>query len=116
MNERFKTFGEFWPFYLGEHAKASTRAVHMLGTLGGVVVFAAAIVTRRPWLIPGALVLSYGLAWLTHFTNENNRPATFSHPLWSFLGDWKMLLLAITGRLPSEIQRLVADRHSGRAA
>ncbi len=104
--ERFKSFGEFWPFYLGEHAKPSTRAFHFLGTLGGVAVFVAALVTRHYWLIPAALVASYGFAWVSHFTIEKNRPATFAYPLWSFLGDWKMLFLAVTGRLPREARAL----------
>ena len=46
-----------------------------------------------------ALVPGYALAWMGHFFIEKNRPATFSHPLWSFMGDWKMLALMVTGRL-----------------
>jgi hypothetical protein len=116
VNERFKTFGEFWPFYLGEHAKASTRALHIAGTLAGAIMGLAAVGMHRLWLIPAALIISYGFAWVSHFTIEKNRPATFTYPLWSFLGDWKMLFLAITGRLPSELQRLGIDHHSGRTA
>ncbi|HSI06021.1 MAG TPA: Mpo1-like protein, partial [Myxococcota bacterium] len=30
--ERYRTFGEFWPYYLGEHARGSTRVIHFVGT------------------------------------------------------------------------------------
>jgi len=113
VSERYKSFDDFWPFYLGEHAKSATRTLHMIGTLGGLAVFIAALTSRHWMLIPAALVLSYGFAWVSHFTIEKNRPATFSYPLWSFIGDWKMLFLGLTGRLPGELQRLGIDHHGG---
>ena len=32
---RYQTYGEFWPFYLGEHNRAGTRALRLLGTVLG---------------------------------------------------------------------------------
>lgn len=104
--ERYTSFREFWPYYLGEHAHGSTRILHFVGTTVGAALFVFAIVTQTWSLLPVALVASYGLAWLSHFTIEKNRPATFTYPLWSFLGDWKMLGLALTGRLGRELARL----------
>jgi hypothetical protein len=114
--ERFKSFGEFWPFYLGEHAQSLTRNLHFVGTATGVTILALALASAHYWLLPVALVASYGFAWLSHFVIEKNRPATFTYPLWSFLGDWKMLFLAVTGRLPRELERLGVGRNNGRAA
>jgi hypothetical protein len=37
-----------------------------------------------------ALIQGYAWAWIGHFLIEKNRPATFTYPLYSFLGDWKM--------------------------
>jgi len=37
-------------------------------------------------------------AWIGHFFFEKNKPATFTWPLWSFMGDWKMAFEIITLR------------------
>jgi len=95
----FKSFSDFWPHYLGEHSKPATRALHCVGTLIAVGVVVSFIAIGRWWLFPLALVPGYALAWVGHFFIEKNRPATFTHPLWSFMGDWKMLALMLTGRL-----------------
>lgn len=100
MSERqFKSFAEFWPYYLSEHGKPTTRALHCIGSLLAIAVVVAFIVSGRWWLFPLALVPGYAFAWIGHFFVEKNRPATFTYPLWSFMGDWKMLALMLTGRL-----------------
>jgi len=100
MSDRqFKSFEEFWPYYLSEHTKGVTRFLHGLGSLAAIGVVVLVIAIGKWWLFPLALVPGYGLAWIGHFFVEKNRPATFTYPLWSFMGDWKMLALMLTGRL-----------------
>jgi hypothetical protein len=43
---------------------------------------------------------------MSHLFIEKNRPATFTYPSWSLLGDLKMWLLTVTGRMPAELRRL----------
>ena len=102
---RFASFAEFWPFYLGEHSKSLTRALHFAGTNAALALVVATIATGRASLLLAALAVAYGLAWVSHFFIEKNRPATFRHPLWSFAGDWKMWALMWTGRLDRELRR-----------
>jgi len=96
---RFKSFAEFWPYYLREHSQSTTRVLHGVGILAALTVAAAVIAIGKWWLFPLALLPGYGLAWIGHYFIEKNRPATFDYPLWSFMGDWKMLALMLTGRL-----------------
>lgn len=107
MSERrMETFAEFWPFYVGEHSKPGTRALHVAGSSLGLLFVGLAAARRRPALLLAALAAGYGFAWVGHFFVEKNRPATFRYPLWSFLGDWKMFALTCRGRMGAEIERL----------
>jgi len=103
---QFSSFDDFWLFYLGEHRQKSSRALHYLGTVFANLLLIYFIWQQMWALIPLALVFGYGPAWIGHFFIEKNRPATFQYPWWSFMGDYKMLYLAATGRLASELEKL----------
>jgi hypothetical protein len=105
MAERFSTFGEFWPFYLREHAQPATRAVHVAGTWTAVTVLLFGLLVGPWWLVLVALVVGYGAAWVSHMAIERNRPATFTYPTWSLLADLRLAWLAATGRLTAELRR-----------
>jgi len=107
MNEP-RTFAEFWPVYVMAHSQLLTRVFHSVGTLIGWSLLLAAIVLRRPWLILAALLVPYALAWFSHFFVEHNRPATFGHPLWSWLADQKMVAMVLAGRMGHEVKRCSA--------
>ena len=112
MAERaYKTFDEFWPFYLGEHSKSITRTLHFIGTTIALIDVASAIALREPRFLIAAPISAYGCAWVSHFFLEKNRPATFTYPLWSLRGDFKMLALMATGKIGAELTRCkVVDR------
>lgn len=99
------SYGEFWPLYLRDHRQPATRLLHVAGTLGGLGLLLAGMVTGPWWLMLLAPVLAYGLAWTGHFWVEHNRPATFRHPIWSLRADFHMVGLAVTGRLKAETDR-----------
>jgi hypothetical protein len=105
MASRFQTYAEFWPFYLGEHAKRSTRVVHYVGTIGSTVALVVALATRDWWLLLAVPFFGYGPAWFSHFFIEKNRPATFQAPVWSLISDYRMCGLFLTGRLGNELMR-----------
>ena len=103
--DRFKTFEEFWPFYLQEHSKPATRLMHFIGTTLALLLLIGSVVLLKPVLILAGLFVGYLFAWLSHFFIEKNRPATFKYPLWSFIGDWKMWFLTLTGQLNSHLKK-----------
>jgi hypothetical protein len=94
----FRTFEDFYPFYLREHANRISRRLHFIGTSMAVTLLIAALATRWWGLIPVALVQGYAFAWVGHFFFEHNKPATFRYPRLSFMGDWHLWWEILTGR------------------
>lgn len=94
--EKYNSFKDFYPFYLKEHAKKGNRITHFIGTslaLGFIVV---GLINLNPYFLLFALLIGYFFAWVGHFFIEKNRPATFTYPLYSFLGDWVMFFELLT--------------------
>jgi hypothetical protein len=99
MKREYKDFKDFYPFYLEEHSNRTCRALHFAGTwlVVGIVVWT--IYSGNPWLLLWAPVAGYGFAWVGHFFFGKNRPATFSYPLYSFMGDWVMWKDIMAGKV-----------------
>lgn len=96
---RYTTYSAFFDFYLSEHSRPLTRALHYMGSACGIAALVTVVWTGNPvWIVAG-LVAGYGFAWIGHFFVEHNRPATFRYPLWSFAGDYHMFFLWLTGQL-----------------
>ncbi|MEX0923566.1 MAG: DUF962 domain-containing protein [Rhodovibrionaceae bacterium] len=105
MQRKANSYAEFWPSYLAEHSRPATRSLHFAGTGLGLALLAAALLTQVWWLLPAALVSGYAFAWIAHIAVEHNRPATFSHPLWSLISDFRMFFIWLGGRLETELSR-----------
>jgi len=95
----YPSFGAFYPFYLSQHADRTCRRLHFLGTSLGLAAAICAVLMLNAWWLVAGLVAGYAAAWVGHFFFEKNRPATFSHPLLSFLGDWVMWKDMLTGKI-----------------
>ncbi len=104
-SQEFRTYEDFFTFYLAQHADAGNRRMHAVGTLLGLLVAIAAFLTHHPWYALLWIPLGYGFAWTGHYLFEKNKPATFGHPLWSFISDFRMLGLMLTGRLSARMKR-----------
>ncbi len=109
MAERITSYAEFWPYYLREHARAATRTLHYAGTALTFVALALAIAWGGWWWL-AVPIAGYGFAWGAHYGVEHNRPATFRHPLWSLVSDYRMFFLWLTGRLGPHLDRAGVSR------
>ncbi len=111
----YESFSAFWPYYLQEHARPKTRALHYAGTSLVVLLALGAAATGNWWLLVALPVAGYGFAWLGHAAVERNRPATFTYPAWSLLADFKMWWLWLTGRIGAELARagVAEERRNG---
>jgi hypothetical protein len=99
-------YSEFWDFYVQQHSKPLTRLLHFAGTSLGIGLLIFFIAIGRWYLFPLFFIVGYAFAWFAHFVVEKNSPATFKHPLWSFISDFKMMWYMITGRMAGEVERV----------
>ncbi len=97
--QAFKSFAEFYPFYLSEHSDVTCRRLHFVGTSLALVCLLAFLWTFKVKYILYGLLIGYGFAWIGHFVFEKNRPASFKQPLYSFMGDWRMWYEILRGRI-----------------
>lgn len=95
----FKSFREFYPYYLSEHSNLTCRRLHFIGTCGVISILVLFFFTGNLLLLSLLPVIGYGFAWVGHFGFEKNRPATFKHPFYSLLGDFRMFWDILTGRV-----------------
>lgn len=103
--KRYESFEEFWPFYVREHSNKTNRRLHFVGTSLAMGCVATGVLTGRLLPILAAPLAGYGFAWVGHFMIEGNRPATFTYPKWSFIGDFKMWSLMASGKMDAEVER-----------
>jgi hypothetical protein len=102
----FRSFSEFYPYYLSEHKDPVCRRLHYIGSTLVLAILATLVVTGLWgywWLM---LVAGYGFAWVGHFKFEHNKPATFKYPFYSLAADWVMYKDFLTGQLELKLQKL----------
>lgn len=110
-----RTFSEFWPGYLAAHSDPRTRTLHIAGTAVGLLCAAVFLVTLNPFWVFTGLLSAYGAAWVAHAVIEKNTPKTFSNPWWSLRGDFRMLRLAVLGRLEEEKRNVATAANAARS-
>lgn len=106
---RVHSFADFWPHYVAAHRKPLNRALHYVGTSSALGCAAAGVLTLGPLWFLAVPVVGYGAAWIGHFFIEGNRPATFGQARYSLMGDFKMLGLALRGKMADEVTRLLGS-------
>ncbi|RLA61586.1 MAG: DUF962 domain-containing protein [Epsilonproteobacteria bacterium] len=97
--KEYKTIKDFYPYYLSQHANKTCRRLHFIGNLMAIILFISFLRTGVWGYLIGAPLVGYIFAWIGHFGFEKNRPATFKHPLKSFICDWIMFKDILTRKI-----------------
>ena len=100
LEKQYKTFRDFYPYYLSQHTNPTCRVLHFIGSSIVLAALVVAFITRNAWWLAAMPLAGYGFAWVGHFFFEKNRPATFTYPLYSFAGDWVMYYQLLMGKIP----------------
>lgn len=102
--KRISSFREFYPTYLREHSNSTCRALHYIGSFLVLAVLFFAVFTAQYKMLWALPLIGYGFAWVGHFFIEKNRPATFTYPFYSLLGDWVMFKDFLTGKISKKLK------------
>ena len=103
------SFADFWPDYVRAHSRPRTRILHAIGSALAIVAVVLAFAVNI-WFLLAAPIVGYAFAWYAHFFIEKNKPATFSHPLYSLIADYRMLFLMMAGRMDQEVLRCCPEK------
>lgn len=99
-----KSFADFWPYYVRQHAQAKTRLLHAVGSVLAIVMLGVSFAVNL-WFLIAVPLVGYAFAWYAHYFVEGNKPATFGHPFYSLIADYRMLFLMMAGRMDEEVER-----------
>ncbi|WP_028694848.1 DUF962 domain-containing protein [Pseudomonas cremoricolorata] len=96
---RFRSFKEFYPYYLDEHRDRTCRRLHFVGTTLVIALLAYGIGSGNWRVLLAVPVAGYGFAWVGHLFFEKNRPATFTYPFYSLIADFAMFRDILRGKV-----------------
>ncbi len=98
-SQKYQSFAAFYPFYLSQHSNRTCRALHFVGSGLVLLVVAYSFWSGQLMLLLLTPVIGYGFAWVGHYVFEKNVPATFTYPIYSFMGDWIMFKDILFGKI-----------------
>jgi len=96
---RYRSFDEFYVYYLSCHSTPWNRRLHFFGILGSLACLTLFLATVEFWLLAAVPLVGYGLSWIGHFALEGNRPATFDNPIYSLFADAVMFKDILTAKI-----------------
>jgi hypothetical protein len=99
MTKEYTSFKQFYPFYLSQHQNKICRRLHIIAAIFIIILFIYTVATGQWRLFVYMPIIGYGFAWIGHYIFEENRPATFTYPFYSLLGDWVMFRDVIIGKI-----------------
>lgn len=106
-------YGDFYLYYLREHAHPDCRKLHYVGTSIVLLCGLMLALTGNLWWLVAMPLAGYGFAWFAHFSIEKNRPATFRYPVWSLMSDFVMYFRWATGKIDDDLARAAIQEPQG---
>lgn len=105
MENKIKTYKEFYQFYLTQHSNKACRIMHFVGTTLVLFIIFLAVYLNDFFLWFFVPIVGYGFAWVGHFYFEKNKPAAFKYPFWSLISDFKMFFEILIGKISFDTSR-----------
>ncbi len=100
----YRDYGDYWDAYLKAHSKSGTRAAHYAATCLGLGFGLSGLFTLNASLMAIGIVGGYAIAIGSHRYIEHNR-SLVHRPVWGAVSGLRMFALALSRRLPEELNR-----------
>lgn len=97
---KFESFREFYPYYLQQHQHPVCRGLHVSGLIVSLCLAVGFLLLGHPLWLLGIPVIGYSFSWIGHFGFEKNKPATLGYPLYSLIGDFRMVAETLRSARP----------------
>ena len=68
----YKTFKDFYPFYLQEHSNRTNRRLHVIGTLSAILTLTFILITGQYKFLWLPMIIGYGFAWVSILLNMDS--------------------------------------------
>ncbi|MFQ3334200.1 MAG: hypothetical protein ACI8XI_000875 [Woeseiaceae bacterium] len=98
MTKQYSNFKDFYPYYIQQHKNKYTKLLHFIGAWFFISFISILIYSHEIKYLLFAFLSAYGFAWIGHFFIEENKPATFDYPIYSFMGDCLMFIEILKGK------------------
>src|SRR5258706_16011065 len=106
---KYDSFNEFWAGYVLEHASRISRAFHVSGVVLSALAAAVLVSTGMVFFLVLAVVPAIIGASLGHkLSPRHESDLAGERPEWAARADLRMAVLALSGRLGREIERVRA--------
>ncbi len=103
-SREYRSFKDFYPFYLTQHNSKINIALHFIGTLLVVFLLIYSILSKNGYFLLLIPIFGYGFAWVGHFFFQKNKPATFKYPIWSLFADFLMFYHVLTLQIEDQLE------------
>lgn len=107
-------FEAFWVDYLRAHSRRSTRVCHYIATFWGVTVGFYGIFTLQPLFVLAGIAGGYIIAVGSHYVFEGSPPLVARSAWMGAVSDFRVIWLALTGRLDAEFDKYGLENRSRR--
>ena len=99
MKKQYQTFDSFYKgYFLVGHKNKFTKLFHFIAIGGAISLGLAFFISLQYRYLFAAVFCGYSISIISHYLFENNQPATFSYPYYSFLGAFRMFFEILLGR------------------
>ena len=102
---QYKTYEEFYPYYLSQHRHPFNRKLHFLGFVAffGSLFYAIWYMSLYHLIVcPFSLLI---FPFVGHYVVEKNKPLVFKYPKWTLQADFRLAYLVMLKKINEELEK-----------